>query len=298
MNTLVKQGTDLNTANTNWTGARDKYDTDLTAFNNAKTLVARFSADQAYLLGSDSKGVAWMDATVEAEVKAAAGTSEKKVLDLVAKSVAENATITASMKLLNDWHTEQIRAGKAAYDAAAKQYNLDVQALIKAKGDKINQEAAIKGAKAQCHTRAFADAQEDRKKKEAADKKIKAAQKALQDAYAKASAFPADAAGAVQKGGLCTYDTVKKARTPCAKGATDADTLCCGAAQRFLKDGTKLVVETCQLATATTYLYYPEMKDGALKAPTPETWRFQCISAAQKLAAAATAALAAGYMMA
>jgi len=65
-----------------------------------------------------------------------------------------------------------------------------------------------------------------------------------------------------------------------------------------LKDGTKLVVETCQLATATTYTYYPVMEKTDTVAPTAETWRFQCISAAQKLAAAATAALAAGYMMA
>lgn len=74
--------------------------------------------------------------------------------------------------------------------------------------------------------------------------------------------------------------------------------LCCGAAQRFLKDGTKLSIETCQLADATTYTYYPALPENAVVAPTPETWRFQCISAAQKLAAAATAALAAGYMMA
>jgi hypothetical protein len=65
-----------------------------------------------------------------------------------------------------------------------------------------------------------------------------------------------------------------------------------------LKDGTKLSIETCQLATATTYTYYPELPSGALVAPTPETWRFQCVSAAQKLAAAAAAALATGYMMA
>jgi hypothetical protein len=65
-----------------------------------------------------------------------------------------------------------------------------------------------------------------------------------------------------------------------------------------LKDGTKLSIETCQLATDTTYTYWPALPAGALVAPTSETWRFQCISAAQKLAAAATAALAAGYMMA
>lgn len=77
------------------------------------------------------------------------------------------------------------------------------------------------------------------------------------------------------------------------------ETFCCGAAQKFLKDGTKLTVETCQLEFETsTYTYYPPLAEGALSAPQPETWRWQCISGAQKLVAAATAALAASYMMA
>jgi len=65
-----------------------------------------------------------------------------------------------------------------------------------------------------------------------------------------------------------------------------------------LKDGTKLSIETCQEVGTTTYTYFPPLPEGAVVEPTTETWRFQCISAAQKLAAAATAALAAGYMMA
>jgi len=77
------------------------------------------------------------------------------------------------------------------------------------------------------------------------------------------------------------------------------ETFCCGAAQKFLKDGTKLTVETCQLQFGTqTYTYYPPLAEGALVEPEPETWRWQCISGAQKLVAAATAALAASYMMA
>jgi hypothetical protein len=65
-----------------------------------------------------------------------------------------------------------------------------------------------------------------------------------------------------------------------------------------LKDGTKLTIETCQKKEATTFTYYPALPTGALVQPTAETWRFSCISAARKLAAAATAALATGYMMA
>jgi len=77
------------------------------------------------------------------------------------------------------------------------------------------------------------------------------------------------------------------------------DGFCCGAAQKFLKDGTKLALETCQKSMGVhTYTYYPPLPEGAAVEPATETWRFQCISGAQKLAAAATAALAASYMMA
>merc|ERR1712227_61492 len=109
--------------------------------------------------------------------------------------------------------------------------------------------------------------------------------------YAETAAFPTGGA----KGSLCHYPKVKEGEAPkprptCLEGEPD-DPLCCGAAQKFLKDGTKLSIETCQPQTATTYKYYPALPDNALVAPTPETWRFQCISAAQKLAAAAAAAL-------
>jgi len=120
----------------------------------------------------------------------------------------------------------------------------------------------------------------------------------VKKAYEAAAEFPTD--GSV--GTLCHYPKVAEGeaaqpRPECAEGEPGAP-LCCGAAQRFLKDGTKLSIETCQLATDTTYTYYPALPADAVVAPATETWRFQCISAAQKLAAAATAALAAGYMMA
>jgi len=97
---------------------------------------------------------------------------------------------------------------------------------------------------------------------------------------------------------LCAYpakaaDGTQEARPECKDG------YCCGAAQKFLKDGTKLAIETCQKAEGVhTYDYYPPLPEGSPVEPTPETWRFQCISGAQKLAATAAAALAASYMMA
>jgi len=97
---------------------------------------------------------------------------------------------------------------------------------------------------------------------------------------------------------LCAYpakgsDGSQEPRPECKDG------YCCGAAQKFLKDGTKLAIETCQKAEGVhTYDYYPPLPEGSPVEPTPETWRFQCISGAQKLAATAAAALAASYMMA
>jgi len=97
---------------------------------------------------------------------------------------------------------------------------------------------------------------------------------------------------------ICAYpakakDAAQEPRPVCAEG------FCCGAAQKFLKDGTKLAIETCQTAEGVhTYTYFPPLVEGSPVEPTPETWRFQCISGAQKLIATATAALAASYMMA
>lgn len=112
--------------------------------------------------------------------------------------------------------------------------------------------------------------------------------------YADKSAF----ADTGETNTLCAYpakgaDGTQAARPECSDG------YCCGAAQKFLKDGTKLAIETCQKAEGVhTYDYYPPLPEGSPVEPTPETWRFQCISGAQKLIATATAALAASYMMA
>jgi hypothetical protein len=168
----------------------------------------------------------------------------------------------------------------------------DLQGQIDAAQERLD------GAREACKSAAFKFAQDAREKavEFAAARSEKADE--VKKAYDAVAAFPADGSA----GTLCHYakvgaDEPQTARTECLEGEPGAP-LCCGAAQRFLKDGTKLSIETCQLATATTYTYYPELPSGALVAPTPETWRFQCVSAAQKLAAAAAAALATGYMMA
>jgi len=113
------------------------------------------------------------------------------------------------------------------------------------------------------------------------------------DDYATLLTKPTDgSAGTICAFPVVAKDAAQEPRTECLEG------LCCGAAQKVMKDGTKLAIETCQSPETRTYEYFPPLPARAVVQPTPETWRFQCISGAQKLVAAATAALAASYMMA
>lgn len=163
-------------------------------------------------------------------------------------------------------------------------------------------EDAFDHARDQCKRAAFEQAQEAREKAQAVAQATDAKVAEVKREYADKAAF----ADAGKVGALCHYPKVgadaaavpRPACDPYEDPETQEKPICCGAAQRFLKDGTKLSIETCQLASATTYTYYPALPVDAVVAPTAETWRFQCISAAQKLAAAAAAALATGYMMA
>jgi len=112
-------------------------------------------------------------------------------------------------------------------------------------------------------------------------------------AYTDLTAFPASGVGS-----LCNYPKDAGDATPKRPDCGDTEEFCCGAAQRFMKDGTKLSIETCGTPAQTTYTYYPALPTNAIEAPAAETWRFQCISAAGRLAASAAAALATGYMLA
>lgn len=172
---------------------------------------------------------------------------------------------------------------KAAADANAG----DIQAATAAKAGEEARLATLRDA---CKRAAFDGIRErlisDEAQKIEDDKKIKAA--------ADKNKAEREFKTASEAGSNCAIPTSGdvKTRPVCKEG------LCCGAAQRLLRDGTKLTVETCQLLDAKTYDYYPPIAAGATSAPAAEKWRFQCIAGAQKLVAAATAALAASYMMA
>jgi len=154
--------------------------------------------------------------------------------------------------------------------------------------------AALATAVSECKGMGYDKAQEALKELMDEEEERRAAADAVATSYAAKAAFSTGG----ETNTLCAFppkakDAAQEPRPECAEG------FCCGAAQKFLKDGTKLAIETCQRNEGVhTYQYYPPLPEGAAVEPVPETWRFQCISGAQKLIATATAALAASYMMA
>lgn len=115
----------------------------------------------------------------------------------------------------------------------------------------------------------------------------------IASAYDLKSAPPTDGAA----GTMCSKSKEADAVTGLYR-AKCSENLCCGSANKYLRDGTRLTVESCQAATAQTYTFYPKLKPGALEAPQAETWRFYCIMGAQRLAATLVAGTAAAYLMA
>jgi hypothetical protein len=145
----------------------------------------------------------------------------------------------------------------------------------------------------QCKQEAFNRAQENLQKTTDENDARSAKVTEVAEAYATLTAFATGPA----VGALCNFPEDSGDAQP-ARAVDCGEDLCCGAAQRFMKDGTKLSIETCQTPETTTYTYYPGLPTGALVAPAKETWRFACISAAGNLAASVAAALATGYMLA
>jgi len=218
------------------------------------------------------------------------------------------AATVAAAKLAMDravestkYFTEVEKELKLAYDDDSKAKVAGDGVIAKAKADIQGAEAMLATSVAACKGAAYGLAQVAMAARDKAVTDNKATAAKVKTDYEAAAAFPAavetDGKKVAQEGSLCAFpakgaDGAQAARPVCK------EELCCGAAQRFLKDGTKLTVETCQKKTAHTYKYYPPLPAGAIVAPETELWRFQCISGAQKLVAAATAALAASYMMA
>lgn len=228
---------------------------------------------------------------VQTAAKAAADLNLADLATL--KTMAEETVTRAKAKL--DFYNGLMTSAKASKDLADGQVTANGTAITANTAAITGATGSLKAAIAACKGMGFKKAQDAMKalidKKKADD----AAAAKVKTDYETKAAF----ATGGETNTLCTYPkkataTAKQDPRPVCK-----DGFCCGAAQKFMRDGTKISVETCQKAVGThTYTYYPPLMKGAVVEPTPETWRFQCISGAQKLAAFATAALAASYMMA
>jgi len=224
-------------------------------------------------------------------------TGARAVFDAAKEMEATLAAQQAFHDARQQWTEDNLTPPKDALTAMQTELD-DLMDMKAAQG------ARLLAAKQACKVKGFEDAQEALAVAQAIQEKRDETIAEVQAEYALVATFPAVDAetGLAPAGALCNYGVpdengIVADRPTCFSEEEDV-VLCCGAAQRFLKDGTKLSIETCQPADRTTYTYYPALPVDAVVMPTPETWRFQCISAAQKLAAAATAALAAGYMMA
>jgi hypothetical protein len=279
----------------------------------AQELLVDLVADIAPAARAEAAAQMALDTAVQEQMvrtAASAALGDSAVAADVAQNIAAVPATGARAVLAAALATKESVEAQQAFHDAREQWALDNFTPVKdlydglvAEQDKLDlqveaAEEAFDRARDACKVEGFERAQKARVEAAAVAEARVQKVKDTKAAYDALAAFPEDGSA----GTLCHVpkvgaDEPAQARTACLDGEPEKP-LCCGAAQRFLKDGTKLSIETCQPADSTTYTYYPALPADAVVAPTPETWRFQCISAAQKLAAAATAALAAGYMMA
>jgi hypothetical protein len=280
----------------------------------ARALLTTLTNDIAPLARAEFTAQAAYDAAVAKEAA-----KKKAVEELGAKTTTVGGTTTAatgawavveaaqvavdSVAAQQKFHDERWHWATDILTPLKKTYDLAVLADTKAKADVVTATARLAATAAACKVAAFDKAQTAREDKLTYEAGLKAIRDKVVTDYTSKAKF-----NATGKGSLCNFANVKPTADDYKRASIDStgkdnckndeDTLCCGAAQRFLKDGTKLTIETCQTKTDTTFTYYPALVKGALVEPEPETWRFSCISGARKLAALATAALATGYMMA
>lgn len=278
-----------NGAVTDATAARDadnaKLPTVLAGLNASKAAIVTLNDDvvvQTYLKGLETAKLAAANAALAAY-------SSGESAEWSALQVSAAAALATADAALAELQAELTPFADAKADAEADVV-ANTQAIAARAADIVTADAALAMAISVCKGNGYDRAQEALRAdlaKRALDRD--AALQVKSDYEAKA-AF----AGTGSVNFPCAMKNVDgtMTRPECAEGQ------CCGAAQKFRRDGTKLTVETCQEEIGThTYTYYPPLPEGATVEPTPETWRFQCISGAQKLVAA-TAAIAAAFAMA
>lgn len=201
-------------------------------------------------------------------------------------------TVDRAQKKL-DFYKGLMDTAKASKDAVDAKVTANATAITKNAAAITANAAAKKAAIATCKGIGYTKAQEAMKALLAKNTAEKATYDALKTSYATKTAWPTTGTA----GADCAYPAVKagEAQTPRPKCN---DGLCCGAAQKFMRDGTKLAIETCQKPDTRTYTYLPPLPVNAQVEPPTQTWRFSCISGAKQLVASTAAALVATYMMA
>lgn len=198
------------------------------------------------------------------------------------------------MKIYQDAY-DAATAMKSSADGDVADFKKD---LVAAKGTVAAANAKVTAAVANCKGVKYKIAQTTYKDWDTQRLKNKETAASVAAQYTKDSAAPTDGAA----GTRCEYpakaaDGTQAPRKLCT--VNKEAPLCCGSANKYLKDGTRLTVETCQLAKGThTYKFFPKIKTGALVAPRTELWRFYCIQGASKLAATLAAGMGAAYFMA
>jgi len=98
-------------------------------------------------------------------------------------------------------------------------------------------------------------------------------------------------------GGRCEKSFAKPGKRN-EKTCRGSENLCCGAATGTAPNGATMTMEICQDKTKESYSYVGPRLPMATVLPAAVDLPFKCIQGAKKLAAAATAAAAAVYMLA
>lgn len=246
----------------------------------------------------------------DAWLKSAAALEAKRVLYKAALDGYKIGAVVTKVETLETAVDTAKKALDAYVTASVSKKDTGLTALqTKAEADLLLKQAAYDKAAQACRSAAFADYQ---KALAAALKKRGEDLDAIKKLIAKNKADE-PAAGAV--GSRCekalSNGTFRPARRTDGKAgqvcnSTDAAAMCCAAAKVPLKGGadggTKVgfrIVETCQLAATKTFSYQPPREPLATGMPAPiAAASVACIQGAKTLAAAATAAATALYMLA
>jgi len=151
-----------------------------------------------------------------------------------------------------------LQAATAANVAATKAKNDNIALIAKTKLELTTATNACKAA-------GYKVAQEARNAKNSADVATAALVAKTKTDYEAKIKTAKGAAGAAGSG--CAYPNGPAAKDRGTRPKCNEE-LCCGAADRILRDGTKLTVETCQKKEGTTtYKFYPALKVGATVEP-------------------------------